>query len=351
MEIRIESFGKDYKGIPADLITLTNRTGASVSLCNFGAHLVSVKAPDRTGRLGELCLGFDTCAEYGYPGNGYIGATVGRVANRIGGASFTLNGREFRLAANNGRNTLHGGMDGFNRKRWSYETARDGAVGKVIMTYTSMDGEEGFPGELRTEVSFSFGDDHRLVMDYTAVSDADTLVNLTNHAYFNLGDGEDILDHQIRIDAEGVIRVNSELIPTGEILPVEGSLYDLRGLQRIGDLIDRREEHPMLSEAAGFDVSYVLSGEGMRHGAELYDPASGRRLDLYTDQPGVQFYSGQGLSCIGRGGKRYKAYSGLALETQQHPDSIHHPAFGNAVLKAGDRYRATTMLVFGTSPA
>ncbi len=350
MDIRTERFGLDPQGRPADLITITNRAGASVSLTDFGAHLVSVKVPDREGRLREVCLGFDSPEPYARTGNGYLGATVGRYANRIGGASFPLNGRIYLLSANDGPNTLHGGREGFDKRRWEYQTRKDPASGTVVMNLLSADGEEGFPGELRVGVSFSFGDDNRLVILYSAETDADTVINLTNHAYFNLAGEGDILGHLIRIDAARVISVDSSLIPTGEMTPVDGTLYDLRSFTRIGDRIARADEHPMLQAAKGFDVGYVLSGQGLRLCAELRDPASGRSMELHTDQPGVQFYSGQGLKGSGHGGMEHRAYSGLAMETQHHPDSVHHPAFGSTVLRPGELYRTTTAYAFGIFP-
>lgn len=341
MSVEIRPFGHDRQGRNAELITLTNKKGESVSLTNFGAHIVSVKVLDNQGAIGEVCLGQDSADSYTARDIGYMGGTIGRYANRIGGASFVMNGKRFRVGANEGANSLHGGREGFDQKLWSYETDEN----SVVMRYTSPDMDEGFPGELKTELRFSFDDEARLTIEYSAASDRDTQISLTNHAYFNLGD-RDVLGHSLRIRADRVLEVNGELIPTGKMLPVEGTPFDLRESSLVGDAW-KKPAHPMFEGAKGFDVAYVLDERReLREVAELSCALSGRRMKVLTDLPGVQCYSGQGLSCLGHGGRPYRAFAGLALETQQHPDTPNHPGFGSALLKAGERYRTTTVYAF-----
>lgn len=346
MSIVVSPFGRSPSGMPVHKITMT-RQQISVSLVDFGAHLASVICPDRTGKLGDVCLGFDNLTGYATHGHSYIGATVGRYANRIGGAAFTLNQKEYRLFANDGENTLHGGKEGFDKKLWTHQAEKMPSFDRVTMSYISRDGEEGFPGTLRVQVTFQLDDAARLTIAYTAESDLDTVVNLTNHAYFNLACKGDVLGHLIKIDADSVVETEDDLIPTGVLMPVGGTVYDLREVQRIGDVIVRKQEHPMFSATDGFDSCYVLNGNGMRACAWVREPVSGRELTVYTDQPGLQFYSGQGLDCQGKGGVHYGAYAGLALETQHYPDSINQPAFPSTALKAGDVYRTKTIYQFG----
>lgn len=344
MRVDIRPFGKDPAGQPADLITLTNARGESVSLTNFGGHIVSLMVLDRAAKLGEVCLGQDSAEDYARRDIGYMGGTIGRYGNRIGGAAFTLNGEEYPLYANDGRNTLHGGKEGFNRKLWAYQVEDN----SVVMRYTSPHMEEGYPGELKVTVRFTFSEQAELRIDYRATTDRDTQLNLTNHAYFNLGDSPDILGHTLWIDADQVIEVDGELIPTGAMLPVEGTPYDLRTPQPLGEAM-QREDNAMFAAAKGFDIGYVLNGSGMRQIARLHDPDSGRVMTVSTDQPGVQCYSGQGFNCGGRAGHRYCAYAGIALETQQHPDTLHQPAFGSTLLKAGDVYQTATVYAFSVN--
>ncbi|MHC1785932.1 MAG: aldose epimerase family protein [Christensenellales bacterium] len=345
MGILVKPFGMTPDGEKADLITLSNRSGASVSLLSLGAHLVSVRVPDKAGRLKDVTLGMDSLAEYLETTKGYMGATVGRYANRIGGAAFTLNGKTYSLFANNGANTLHGGKIGFDKKLWRYETFSQGGRDSVRLSYTSPDMEEGFPGNMEVSVTFSWDDACQLRLDYGAASDQDTLVNLTNHAYFNLGDAPDIKGHTLQIAGDRIIAVGSNLIPTGEMKPVDGTPYDLRQAVLLGEALARTDD-AMFVAVRGFDVGYVLPGSGLREVARLHDPASGRLMKVLTDQPGVQCYSGQGFNCTGRGGVHYGPYAGLALETQQHPDSIHHPHFGDTTLRAGASYATSTIYAF-----
>lgn len=346
MSILITPFGKDGEGRRADRITLTNTKGSSVSFINYGAHIVSIIVPDKDGSLADVCLGYDTVDDYGRPHNGHIGATVGRYANRIGGAAFELNGITFHVPANDGKNCLHGGIDGFRRKWWSYEAKEDAGCDKVTMTYVSPDGEEGFPGELTTTVTFSFDDDDRLGIRYEAVSDADTVVNFTNHAYFNLAGEGDALDHLFMIQADEITEVDDELIPTGWFAQIEGTLYDLHEFRSLRDCLRERKNHPDFDRVSGFDVNYVVSGEGFRLAAAVREPKSHREMKVLTDQPGIQFYSGQGLKGTGKNGAVYAPYSGFALETQHHPDSVNQPAFESTVLKKGETFCSETVYAF-----
>ena len=342
MSVTVRPFGLDPQGRQADLITISNARGESVSLTSFGAHIVSIKVLDKEGKPGEVCLGQDSAQGYARRDIGYMGGTIGRYANRIGGAAFDMDGKRVQITANEGRNTLHGGKDGFDQKLWAYETGEQ----SVTMRYTSPHMEEGFPGELKTRVIFSFDDQANLKIEYSAVCDRDTQVNLTNHAYFNLGYGKDILSHTLQIMGNQFLEVDSELIPTGKILPVEGTPFDAVRPVMVGEAW-KKPSHPMFEGAKGFDVAYVLSeGTGLRAAAILRAPDSGRQMSVLTDLPGIQCYSGQGLNCTGYDGQRYAAYAGMALETQQHPDTPNHPGFGSARLKAGDEYKTTTVYAF-----
>ena len=345
MSIIQKPFGVDLIGRPMTLYTMVNKRGASVSVLDFGAHIVSIRVPDREGTLRDVCLGYDTLEEYDGNG-GYLGATVGRYGNRIGKARFSLNGVEYTLFPNDGRNSLHGGREGFDKKWWRGQMLEAEGEDAVLFTYVAHDGEEGFPGKLRVQVTFAFDDDCRLSIRYLAVSDKDTVVNLTNHAYFNLAGEGDILGHTLQIHADAVTDVDEELIPTGELPPVEGTPLDLRRPLEIRKCLGRRGECRLLDAANGFDINYVLQGDGLREAAVLRDPASGRAMRVLTTEPGIQVYSGQGLKQKGHGGVSYGAYSGIALETQHFPDSPNQAHFPSTVLRAGDTYQSTTIYAF-----
>ena len=345
MSITRTPFGRDQIQREMTLFTMTNRHGASVSVLDFGAHLVSIRVPDREGKLADVCLGFDTLAEYDTKPN-FLGATVGRYANRIGGAKFTLNGQEYTLFANDGKNTLHGGREGFDKKWWKPETLEAPGEDAVLFTYVSHDMEEGFPGKMRVQVTFAWNDENKLTIRYRAQSDKDTVVNLTNHAYFNLAGNGDMLKHTLKVNSGYVTDVDDGLIPTGEMLDVTGTPLDLRDAPVIGERVARKGEHRLLAGPDGFDCNYVLDGEGLKEAAVLCDPESGRQMACLTTEPGIQVYSGQGLHLTGRGGAAYGPYAGVALETQHFPDSPNHPAFPSAVLKAGETFESTTVYAF-----
>ncbi len=348
MSIAIKPFGKLADGSQVDWITLTNAQGASASFISYGAHLTSLKVPDREGRLLDVTLGMDSLEEYVATGKGQMGGSIGRYGNRIAGASFELNGKTYPLFANNGQACLHGGKEGFDKKLWACETHSQPGRDSVTFSRVSPHLEEGFPGELTVKVTYTWDDDNQLRMDYHAVSDQDTVINLTNHAYFNLGEDKDVKAQTLQISGDRVIAVTDDLIPTGQMMPVDGTPFDLRQPVLLGQAFARQDE-PMFLAAKGYDIGYVLPGSGLREVARMHDPKSGRLMRVLTDQPGVQCYSGQGFDCQGRGGVHYGPYAGLALETQHHPDSVHHPHFGDTTLKAGESYQTSTIYAFSVT--
>ncbi len=344
MSIKKTPFGKDDSGREVFLFTITNASGAQVAVTNFGATLVSVRVPDKNGTLANVALGFDRLETYKVK-NGSVGATIGRVGNRIAGGRFSLNGKEYALYVNNGANTLHGGKVGFDKKTWDYEIKE--SENAVAFAYVSPDMEEGFPGALSVSVTYTWTEDDRLSLAYRAETDKDTIVNLTNHSYFNLAGEGSVFDHTLQILADRFTEADAALIPTGKLPPVDGTPFDMRQPARVGDRLSQLDAHPMLAQANGFDLNYVLPGDGMRLCAVLAHPASGREMRVYTDQPGIQCYSGQGLNVTGHGGARYTAYSGLALETQHYPDAPHHDNFPSIVLKKGETLQTETVYAFG----
>lgn len=338
----IQPFGTDQHGKTVHLITIRNARGMEVTLCSFGARLTRILCPDRDGKLADVCLGFDTLEDY-QTRSGYLGATIGRWANRIGGASFSLGGREYPLYANNGANTLHGGKEGFDKKTWDFEALDEN---QVRFSYQSPHMEEGFPGQLDTQVTYTLADDGSLSIRYRAVSDQDTVVNLTNHAYFNLAGEGTIHDHLLKVHGDAVTAATADLIPTGEFLQVEGTPYDLQELTRIGDCLNLTGSNAMFDAASGFDINYVLLKDEYAKAALLKHPASGRVMRVFTDQPGIQVYSGQGLGGSAKNGGSYGPYSGIALETQHFPDSVHHAHFPSTELRAGQVFESETVYQF-----
>ena len=337
-------FKDDPQGTEAVIITLANKNGMRAELTNYGATVVGITCPDREGNMADVCLGYDTLKEY-QTRKGYLGATVGRVCNRIADASFEMDGIHYQLYANDGSNTLHGGRTGFSHRVFEYDQPDDQSA---VMRYTSEDFEEGFPGKLDLTVRFSLGDDGGLQIEYEASSDRDTVVNLTNHSYFNLAGEGLIHDHTLQINADQVLEVKPDLIPTGRSLDVKDTPYDLRTPRKLGDVLAVRGVSEMFDGAKGFDAGYVTRGEGYREVGVLVHPASGRRMRVLSDEPGIQVYSGQGLNMPGKNGQQYQPYSGIALETQHHPDSVHHPDFPSTRLSAGHVYHSKTAYVFDT---
>jgi aldose 1-epimerase len=348
------SFGRMPDGTAVDLYTLANPHGIEIRAITYGAVIVSVRTPDRGGRFADIVLGFDAFDDY-LTKSRYFGAVVGRYGNRIAKGRFTLDGRTFQLATNNGVNHLHGGVRGFDKVVWKGEPfERNGEVG-VALTYTSRDGEEGYPGTLTAKVTYTLTPNDELMVQYEASADKATPVNLTNHSYFNLAGNGDILAHQLTLEADRFTPVDETLIPTGEIAPVEGTPFDFRKQTAIGARING--DHEQLRRGNGYDHNYVLNQGGrpagdqsLRHFARVVEPSSGRTLDVATTEPGVQFYSGNFLdgSAIGKGGHVYGRRTGFCLETQHFPDSPNHPNFPSTILRPGGKYSSKTVFMFGT---
>ena len=339
------SFGVTRGGVPVEQYTL--RAGdLSCGILTYGGALRSLRVPDRARNSVDVLLGFDSIEDY-QTQDKFMGALVGRFANRIGGASFVLNGKTYPLAANNNVvNHLHGGIAGFDKQVWTAEAA---GPDSLTLSLVSPDGQEGYPGTLEVRVTYTLTAEG-LTIDYRARSDRDTLCNLTNHAYFNLAgqDSGPVGDQQVRLFASHYTPTDARSIPTGEIAPVEGTPMDLRALTPIGAHID--EDFPQLAMAGGYDHNWALDGQAgtLRPGAEAFCPATGIRLEMLTTQPGVQFYTGNHLEgCIpGKGGAPYGPRWGFCLETQRFPDGPHHENFPSCVLRAGEEYHETTVFRF-----
>jgi len=348
--IKKESFGKTTGGEQIDLYTLSNKKGMEVAITNFGATVVTLKVPDRAGKATDIVLGYDTLDGY-EKGTSYFGATVGRYGNRIAGGKFSIDGKTYTLPKNNGENTLHGGIVGFNKKVWkAREIAAKGGE-SLEMTYLSADGEEGFPGNLSAKVVFTLpADRNELKIDYTATTDKDTVLNLTNHSYFNLaGEGNgDILDHVMTLHAKQFTPVDKGLIPTGELKNVAGTPMDFNNATAIGKRINESDEQLVFGK--GYDHNWVLTwagGSELSIAAEAYDPKSGRRVEVLTTEPGVQFYSGNFLDgAKGKGNKPYPQRAAFCLETQHFPDSPNHPNFPSTQLKPNAVFHSETVFRF-----
>jgi aldose 1-epimerase len=340
------SFGKTREGKSVDIYTLTNGSGMEARITNFGAILVSLKTPDRHGKLDDVLLGFDTVEGY-LREHPYFGAVVGRYGNRIAKGQFTLNGKQYKLATNNGPNALHGGIKGFDKAVWQALPVGNSAL---KLTYLSKDGEEGYPGNLTVTVSYTLTDANELRLDYTASTDKDTVINITNHSYFNLaGQGTgDILGHRLMLNADRFTPVDSTLIPTGELRSVAGTPFDFRQPHAIGERIDVKDEQ--IQFGGGYDHNWVLNGTigTLRPAARVVEPKSGRVLEVQTTEPGVQFYTGNFLdgAITGKGGKVYNKRYGFCLETQHFPNSPNEPKFPSPVLKPGETYKSTTVFKF-----
>jgi aldose 1-epimerase len=350
--IRKQPFGKTASGDQIDLYSLTNKKGMEVSVTNFGATVVTLRVPDRSGKAADVVLGFDNLEGY-ENGKSYFGATVGRYANRIGGGQFSIGGKTYTLPKNNGNNSLHGGIVGFNKKVWKAReiASKDGE--SLELSYLSVDGEEGFPGNLSVKVVFTVpAGRNELKIDYSASTDKDTVLNLSNHSYFNLaGEGNgDILDHVLTLHAKQFTPVDGTLIPTGELRDVAGTPMDFTSANVIGKRID--SDYEQLVFGKGYDHNWVLArsdgGNGAALAAEAYDPKSGRRLEVLTTEPGVQFYSGNFLdgSAKGKGNKVYGRRAAFCLETQHFPDSPNHPNFPSTLLKPGSVFHSETVFRF-----
>src|SRR6185436_6629877 len=316
--------------------TLTNTLGFEVSVTNYGGAVTSLKTPDRDGNFGEIVLGFESLDEY-VRNPRYFGALIGRHANRIGRGHFSLDGIEYQLPCNNGANHLHGGFEGFDKRVWDVRESEK----TLHLTYFSKDGEEGYPGNVAAAIDYRLLDDE-LRIDYRATTDRDTIVNLTNHSYFNLRGAGTILDHELTLNADHFTPVSRDLIPTGKIKSVEGTPMDFRKGKAIGAEIN--------DVAGGYDHNFVLNNwdGSLRLAALLYEPISGRALEIFTTEPGIQFYSGNFLdgSFTGKNGVAYEKYTGLCLEPQHFPDAPNHPNFPSTVLRPSEEYKHTSVYRF-----
>jgi aldose 1-epimerase len=346
-----QPFGKTPAGEAVDLYTLDNSAGVSVSIMTYGGAVTSIETPSRAGQIADITLGFDALDSY-RKAPFYMGALIGRYANRIAHGRFVLNGVEYTLARNNGANSLHGGIRGFDKAVWA---ARElpGGDAALELTYVSRDGEEGYPGELSVRVVYTLNRANELRIDYYAETSRDTVVNLTNHAYFNLaGEGSgDVLDHVVQLHADRFTPVDAGLIPTGELRPVEGTPFDFRRPMAIGARIGQADEQLELGN--GYDHDFVVNGPmgTLRDAARVLDPKSGRVLEVLTTEPGIQLYTGNFLdgTAIGKSGKPYGRRSGLCLETQRFPDSPNHPDFPTSVLRAGQKFTSSTVYRFSAA--
>ena len=349
MNLTTKPFGST-DGTPVNLYTLSNDRGFEVSITNYGGAITTINAPDRNGNFEDVVLGYDTLAEYvKHPR--YLGALIGRHANRLALGKFSLNGNSYQLAQNNGKNHLHGGVKGFHKVVWDADSqAYDDEV-VLRLSYVSVDGEENYPGTLSAEVDYVVTNGNELRVEYRATTDKDTIVNLTNHSYFNLAGQGNILGHELMINADSFTPVSKELIPSGEIRPVTGTPLDFRSAKTIA--ADINDQYEQLGFTGGFDHNFVLnvSDAALNLAARLYEPTTGRKLEVFTTQPGMQFYSGNFLdgSLSGKAGVIYQKYAGLCLETQRFPDAPHHQNFPSTVLKPGKVYNEVTVFKFSTN--
>ena len=345
------SFGKMPDGASVDIYTLTNAHGVEIKALTYGGIIQSLRVPDKAGRFSDVVLGFDGLAGY-LAEHPFFGAIIGRYGNRIGKARFTLDGRTYKLAANNGPNHLHGGVRGFDKVLWNAEQAKTGEGPAVAFTRTSPDGEEGYPGNLNVRVTYTLTDKNELIVDYHATTDKATPVNLTQHSYFNLAGQASgtILGHELMLNADRYTPVDDTLIPTGELAPVEGTPLDFRKSTAIGARIN--QDHPQLEHGLGYDHNWVLNrqGSGLQLAARVHEPKTGRTLEISTTEPGIQFYAGNFLDgkLTGKEQAVYRHRTGFCLETQHFPDSPNKPQFPSTILEPGAEYRSRTVFTFGT---
>jgi aldose 1-epimerase len=342
------AFGTTAEGTAVDQYTLSNAHGLEVKVITLGATVTAIRTPDRSGTLADIVLGFDDLK--GYLGNSpYLGVVAGRYANRIAKGRFTLDGTTYQLATNNGPNHLHGGVKGFDKVIWSARPI-DRADGPAIeLTYVSPDGEEGYPGTLTTQVVYTLTDANELRIDYAATADKTTVVNLTNHSYFNLAGKGDVLHHELMIAADRYTPIDAGLIPTGVLQPVQGTPFDFRSPTTIGARIAQADEQ-LVRANRGYDHNFVLNNQSgaLAVAARVTEPSSGRVLEVRTTEPGLQLYTGNFLdgTVAGKGGVKYARHAGFCLETQHYPDSPNHPAFPTTTLRPDQRYATTTVFAF-----
>ena len=349
--LRKELFGKLVSGEEVYAYTLSNNSGMEAKIINYGAIVVSLTVPDRSGKLEDVVFGFDNLKGY-VDDNSFIGTIVGRYGNRINNAKITIDGTEYQLTTNEGDNQLHGGPKGFFKVLWNTEPIVNDSVQALKLSYHSPDGEEGYPGNLEIEVTYTLTNNNELRIDYSAVTDKPTVLNPTQHSYFNLSGKleETILEDVLLLDADYITPVNKSLIPTGELMKVENTPFDFRTPKKIGERINDTNEQ--LKLGGGYDHNWVLNKyDGtVRKVGELYNPASGRIMEINTDQPGIQFYSGNFINGTlkGKNGIIYKYRTALCLETQHYPDSPNHPEFPSTKLNPGEMYKQTTIYRFTT---
>jgi aldose 1-epimerase len=346
-QILVKPFGETKDGAAVSLYTLRNNNGAEVGICNYGGLVIFLKVPDRGGRIADVVLGYDELPDY-IKNSPYFGALIGRYGNRIAKGKFTLDGKEYTLAVNNGSNALHGGLKGFDKVVWEPRFLASLEGPSLELRYVSKDGEEGYPGTLSVLAVYTLTDDNGLKLEYTATTDKDTVVNLTHHSYFNLAGKGDILNHQVMIPADKFTPVDSTLIPTGELKPVDGTPFDFRTPTAIGARIGQDDEQ--LKFGNGYDHNWVINKQmgQLTLMARVYEPASGRVLEVWSTEPGLQFYSGNFLDGTnkGKGGWVYQFRNGFCMEPQHYPNSPNQPNFPSVVLKPGQVYRNTIIYKF-----
>ena len=350
-QINPEAFRRTIDGAPVDLYTLKNANGLEATITNYGGIVVSLTVPDKNGKLSDVVLGYETLNDY-IGNTPYFGALIGRYGNRIAKGRFTINGVDYQLAQNNAENSLHGGRKGFDKVVWQAEKLDTPEGPALKLTYTSKDGEENYPGTLRCEVIYTLTNNNELKIEYTAETDKPTFVNLTHHSYFNLKDAgaSDILGHELMIKSDKFTPVDKDLIPTGELRPVAGTPFDFNKPTAIGARVESDDEQMKFGK--GYDHNWVLNrqGEDLELVASLYEPTTGRFMEVLTTEPGLQFYCGNFLDGTnkGKGGTAYQHRTGLCLETQHFPDSPNHPDFPTTELQPGEKYTQTTVYRFST---
>ncbi|HUR20911.1 MAG TPA: aldose epimerase family protein, partial [Vicinamibacterales bacterium] len=352
IRVQKEPFGQTKDGTPVDIITLRNGKGIEMKVITYGGIITSLKTLDRNGAADDIVMGHDSVAAY-EANSPYFGSLIGRVGNRIAKGTFTLDGQKYTLAKNNGENHLHGGIKGWDKVVWKLagDPFQDRSGVGVRLEYTSPAGEEGYPGTVTAHVNYTLTPDNKLIVDYHATTDKPTVINLTQHSYFNLGGGKttDILGHEVMLNADRYTPVDATLIPTGELAPVAGTPFDFRTSTAIGARIN--DKNTQLEYGKGYDHNWVLSrtGGGLQLAARVYEPTTGRTLEIATTEPGIQFYTGNFLdgTIKGKGGRVYPLRSGFCLETQHFPDSPNKPSFPSIELRPGAEYKSQTVFTFG----
>lgn len=339
-------FGKTAAGTPVEIFTLTNTAGSVAKITNYGAILTELHVPDKSGQMGDVVLGFDNLDAY-LKGHPFFGATVGRYANRIAKGKFMLDGKDYTLVVNNGPNHLHGGTVGFDKVVWDAKPVRRTDGPAVSFHYISKDGEEGYPGNLDVTVVYTLTNANALRIEYTATTDKPTVCNLTNHSYFNLAGHGDVSGHELMLNCDRFLPVDDTSIPTGQLQPVKGTIMDFTVLHPIGDHMNEVGKDP-----TGYDHCYVVNGGGksLTYAAKVVEPTTGREMDVYTTEPGVQLYTANYLdgTLTGKGGQVYQKHDALCLEAGKFPDTPNHPDFPSAVLRPGQTYRQRTEYRFST---